>query len=52
MSVQPLVLLLVALAFAVVCLGMGTLRGSFRLWLAGYVLAVAALVIAYVGAHP
>ncbi len=52
MSVQPLVLLLVALALAVCCLGIGTLRGRFRIWLAGYLLAVVALVIAYVGARP
>jgi hypothetical protein len=52
MSAQPLALLLVTLALAVGCLGIGTLRGSFRLWLAGYVLAVVALVLAFVEARP
>ncbi len=51
MTGRPLVLLLAALVLAVCCLGVGTLRGSFRLWLVGWVLAVVALVLAYVGVH-
>ncbi len=49
MTTRPLVLLLAALVLAICCLAAGTLRGSFRLWLAGYALAVLALVLAYVG---
>ncbi len=49
MTGHPVALVVGVLAVAVLCLGLGTLRGSFRFWLVGYALAAAALVIAYGG---
>ncbi len=49
MTGHPVALVLGVIALAVLCLGLGTLRGSFRFWLVGYALAAAALVIAYGG---
>ncbi len=49
MTGHPVALVVGVLAVAVLCLGVGTLRGSFRFWLVGYALAAAALVIAYGG---
>ena len=35
------------LALAAICLIVGVVRGSFRVWVAGYVLLVAGLVVVY-----
>lgn len=38
---------LIVLLLAAACFAVGTARGSWRVWLAGYALAVVALALAY-----
>ncbi len=49
MLAHPVVTVLLVLAAAALCFALGTFRGSWRVWLVGYALAVAALVLAYGG---
>ena len=42
-----LVVLLLLVLGAAACFGLGTMRGSWRVWLIGYVLFAAALGVAY-----
>lgn len=47
-TVHVLTLLLaLALVLAVACFGLGTLRGSWRVWVLGYALTALALVLAF-----
>jgi len=49
MPVHPVVIVAAILVAAALSFALGTLRGSWRAWLAGYALTVAALVLAYGG---
>jgi len=49
MLTQPVVIVLAVLAAAVLCFALGTFRGSWRVWLVGYALTVAALALAFGG---
>jgi len=49
MPVHPVLIVVAVLAAAALSFALGTLRGSWRAWLVGYALTVAALVLAYGG---
>jgi lipopolysaccharide export LptBFGC system permease protein LptF len=44
-----LVILVVLVVAAAACFGLGTMRGSWRVWLVGYVLFAAALGVGFIG---
>lgn len=50
MFAAPIVPVAVVLVLAAACFGIGTAKGSWRIWLAGYGFAVVALALAYAGA--
>ncbi len=49
MLLHPLLPVVVVLVLAALCFALGTLRGSWRVWLVGYALTVLALALAFGG---
>ena len=50
LALHPALVILVLLVLAAAaCFGLGTMRGSWRVWLVGYVLFAAALGVAFAG---